>query len=103
AHREHALEAFRHQVSDYLVKPVNIDDFVEAVRKVQMLFNDQSHRKIADENISGTMLRDDELSQGRVLFSRNSVFEAVDLRKVIYVKANGKYSEFYLSNGMMYT
>jgi len=75
AHEEFAVEAFSHQVTDYLVKPINETRFSEAVARANEIHKQKS---IASE-------------QQEIFVKINNRFQKVLCKEILSVDADGDY------------
>ena len=85
AHDEYALEAINANVVDYLLKPIDADDLVEAVERATR-FNRASSKSVAAPL--------DKLA----LFTSERV-ELVEISKIIRCQSSNNYTTFYLEGG----
>lgn len=106
--REFAVDAFRHEVVDYLVKPVLFERFAQAWRKftdLQRAGADARNSKRASEgtparartdarNTDGTSV--DARSSNVVFVREGSDIVRLDLREVRYIKSESNYARFVL-------
>jgi two-component system LytT family response regulator len=74
AHDQYALPALKHQALDYLLKPVDYEELIQAVNKA---LPRKRHLKI--NSLSGT--------------------ELINYTDILYAKASGTYAELYLTDG----
>lgn len=97
AYNEFALKAFRFSALDYLLKPLNIPQLCEAVRKAE------KKQPIDQQQLA--LLRY-QLKEGKfpskiaVPFQQGVVF--VELKELVYCEADSNYTKLYLSNGKSY-
>jgi two-component system LytT family response regulator len=101
AFSEYAIRAFRFSATDYLLKPVKVDELVEAVNKVkQEIALEKSNANIQKllENISlpGTRLN-------QLVIPDSNGFQVVDTEKLIYCEADGYCTHFYLTGKIKIT
>ena len=95
AYSDYAIRAFRFAAADYLLKPVKIDELVEAVNKVkQDLENEQTNLnlQILMEDLA---LRDNHLHQ--LVIPDNKGFTVIKITDLIMCEADGYCSYFYLT------
>jgi two-component system LytT family response regulator len=96
AYDNYAIEAFRYAAIDYLLKPISIPVFEEAV--------DRAREKISNKNRSNSI---DTLLQK--MFHQNEKgnkigvptsygLELVDIADITWCKSDGSYTTFYLTN-----
>lgn len=97
AHNEYAIRAIRASALDFLLKPVNIYELQEAVRRAGDKLSKQdeyNHLNVLIENLglnSGT--------QGRVAIPDGSGLSFVTLKDIIRLEADGSYTMLHLQNG----
>jgi DNA-binding LytR/AlgR family response regulator len=80
--KEYAIEAFELNVADYILKPVNVSRFIQAIDKA---------REILDSRKEEMTLQDDEF-----IFIRDSnVIRRLKLDNILYAEAMGDYVKLY--------
>ena len=92
AYNDFAIKAFRFNALDYLVKPVNIEDLREVVKKVekrQHFQTDQLH-VLQQQFKKGSITKIAIPSQTGVTF--------IDLKDIVFVEAKSNYSDLVLSD-----
>ena len=95
AYSDYAIRAFKHCAIDYLMKPIQIEDLIIAVDKVitQKVNSDYFLRlKKLSEKIEGQ-------NDGLIAIPTIDIIEFINQKDVVFLKADGKYSEFNLING----
>lgn len=95
AHSEFALKAFRFSVTDYLLKPVGIEELKQAVKKVKDLIDGHSSghsMQHASEFASIQTLR--------IPTTEGTIF--VYLSNIVRMEAEGAYTNVYVDNGKKY-
>jgi two-component system, LytTR family, response regulator len=94
AHDQFAIDAFRYATLDYLLKPIDADDLLTAVKRAQQqLKSNQTHfqLEILRENLEKLT------SQNRKMVLRDSdTIYVVMLSEIVYCKAEGSYTLFKL-------
>jgi len=78
SHKEYALDAYEHEVVDYLVKPVTLPRFLKAVSKAEKRF----------ENLVMGSLSDD---RNYFFVRKDSVINKLPISDVLWVEAMGDY------------
>ena len=89
AHSEYAVRAFRYSVSDYLLKPVDSSDLVEAVQKVKLMIDEVQHKILNSEK------QNDVNQTLKIPVNHGSVF--IKINDIIRIEADGSYTRIYLS------
>ncbi|NIJ52363.1 LytR/AlgR family response regulator transcription factor [Dyadobacter arcticus] len=99
AYDQYAVQAFRFSALDYLLKPIDSDDLIAAVRRAENLTKINPHQL--------DMLRSYHPSTGvslpdRVAMPHKGGLTFIELRQIIYCEADSNYTRFHLSNGEQY-
>lgn len=77
SHKEYALDAFEHNVIDYLVKPIEFPRFLKAVTKAKELFDARTPAGTSETDC--------------FFVKRNSVLNKVYVKDILWVEALGDY------------
>ncbi|HMQ08841.1 MAG TPA: LytTR family DNA-binding domain-containing protein [Saprospiraceae bacterium] len=88
--REYAVKAFRYQAVDYLLKPIDPQQLIEAVDRVRKLIN--SNKKII--NHVGN-----EFIGKKIILSTSEWIKWVELHQITRLEAEGNYTYFHLTHG----
>jgi len=92
AYNEHAIRAFKYSAIDYLMKPVQIDDLVDAVDRAKALIEDENRR--AQLEILLAELKEEKGHNTTLAISMIDRIELVKLNTILCIEADGKYSSF---------
>ena len=94
AHSQYAVKAFRYSVADYLLKPVDITELKEAIRKVQVLIDEEQKNRTGKVGgiFPGQTLR--------IPLQHGPVF--LKMADIIRLEADGAYTLIYLSGNKKY-
>lgn len=101
SHKEYAIEAIKHNVVDYLVKPINILEFKKSVKKVIDLYERTEISKRTKEN-ERSLVHIPVQEEGLLVKYKNG-YVAIPKRNIVFVKADGKCSEIHVNDGKRYT
>lgn len=99
SYENYALEAFKHNVIDYLIKPIDTNAFKNAVGKALKLQKKEEEYK--KTNLFG-YVSPDVKDKSRLFVHSNSEYFVVDKSEIIFIKAHGKYSEIFTNRGGRY-
>ena len=97
AYSQYALKALNLSAAYYLLKPVDVDELVEAVGKVKenMQKNQQAfHTRILVEN-----LKTIQQQARKVVLPVMEGFEVVKVKEIMRCQANGNFTDIYLQEG----
>ncbi|AEV97007.1 hypothetical protein A4D02_18430 [Niastella koreensis] len=96
AYDNYALEAFRFAAIDYLLKPIGMDEFEEAVKRA-------SNRIVEKKRYDtiGVLLHNlfqESEQHKKINIATLNGYEFVELRDIVWCKSEGAYTIFYLSD-----
>lgn len=92
AYKEHAIEGYELEVTDYLLKPFSFERFLKAVTKATV-----ADKK--EDAISPTKISNDE---ERIFLHTNKTHIQVKINEILYVEAEGNYSKVvFLDNNIL--
>jgi len=90
AYNQYAIKAFKFSAIDYLLKPINPEELVEAVKRFEKIKS--QNLKILKENINHNKMNKIAVPTGNsILF--------LETDQILYVKGEGSYCEIVLLNG----
>lgn len=93
AHEKYALQAAKSSAIDFLLKPINKEDLIEAVSKIKSIVNFGGRINNFIDNLN--LPEDDH----RIAIWGNKEIEFVNVSEIIYCKAKANHAEVYLTNG----
>lgn len=97
AYSNYAIKAFNSSAAFYLLKPVDIEELIEATNSVAKSINlqkDKLHTKVLLENIQS-----ENKQLTKLVLPTLEGFEIVKVNEIIRCKADDNYTEIYLING----
>ncbi len=91
----HAIKAFRYAAIDYLLKPVDPDELVAAVKKFkeQKLDENEKYKLLNDS------LKNNTKAHERLALHTQDKIHIVNINDILRCESNINYTEFYFSNG----
>jgi two-component system, LytTR family, response regulator len=99
-HREYALQAIKASCIDYLVKPIDTQELIDAIHKAEQ------HFRIIDQNIQIEALKSffsKNETDKKIALNTNTGYEIVNMFDIEYLEAESAYTHIYLSNGKKFT
>jgi two-component system, LytTR family, response regulator len=93
AHDEFALRAFRYSAIDYLLKPVDPDLFLEAVRRIETNLHPQ------EQQLALLKLNAASRQFDRIALNTGDGLIFIQTADILHLEANGNYTFAYLSDG----
>jgi len=97
AYDEFAIKAFKYSTVDYLLKPIDIDELIDATKKVGIPVS--STNTMLEEKMNLLLQSVEKKSFDRISLATINGFQMVDTANIVFCKANGNYSNFYLKSG----
>lgn len=96
AHEEFAIEAFKYSAIDYILKPVEEDALVEAIKRARNLkLMEDQHLKI--KALLGNL--DEGVPMKRIILRTADCLHLINVNDIIRCEADSNYTYFYLRDG----
>jgi two-component system LytT family response regulator len=96
AYDEYAIRAFRLNAIDYLLKPINIQELTDAVKKLRerVAYKQQSGKK-HNEYVELAKQVTAKTKQHQMMLKDKNHWEIVDFRDILFVEAHTSYSRIF--------
>jgi two-component system LytT family response regulator len=92
AYDQYALEALNNHAAYYLMKPIDIDELLKAVRHVSEIKNKE--RELEQQLLSTGLPK----ASGKLTLPQQDGFQVIDISDILYCKADDNYTEIHLLN-----
>lgn len=99
AYSNYAIQAINMTSCSYLLKPLDIEELKQAVKR--SVENIKSRSVINSAEVLLNNIKDN--SNKKVVLPRMTGFDIIDLQDVVYCKSNDNLTEFYLNDGRQHT
>lgn len=103
AFNQFAIEAIRNNALDYLLKPIDRDEFNSAIQKAisKNIKREKSQlegllNEIPAINEPGVLRKEDTKENQKIVLLVGNVYELIELKTIIRCKSDSNYTEFYL-------
>lgn len=100
AHGEHALRAFQEGALHYLEKPINVDDLIEAVKRVERI---RATETVPDDGkdivLSEFLEQFHPGGKGKTAIATGDGLVFVDNDEIIHLEAQDQYTAIFLTDG----
>ncbi|AXY73249.1 DNA-binding response regulator [Paraflavitalea soli] len=96
AYNHYALEAFRFAAIDYLLKPIGIQEFEEAVDRVRKRIGDKQRRFATDTLLHN--LAQQQQQHKKINIATLNGYEFIELSNIVWCKSDNTYTTFYLTD-----
>lgn len=98
AHENYAVQAFKHNAIDFILKPIDFNAIILAVYKV--IKRTEMERSYQNQKISNiNLLNSFNQSNDYVAIASLDKIELIPMSDIIFCQADGKYTNFFLLNG----
>jgi two-component system LytT family response regulator len=92
AYDQYALDALNHHAAYYLMKPISIDELQKAVNYVGEI---KEKEYILEDTVLRPKIKNVE---GKITLPQQDGFQVLNVREILYCKADDNYTEIYLTN-----
>lgn len=96
AYNDYALEAFRFAAIDYLLKPIGIQEFEEAVERARKRLAERTRYNTIDNLLHNLYQRNEQ--EKKISIPTLKGYEFADLADIIWCRSDGSYTTFHLNN-----
>ncbi len=95
-YENYAIRAIKYSALDYLLKPIDIDDLIQAVARIEPRNSENDNRLM---HLNDLLLKKIEINR-KLMVPYAQGFKNVALEEIIHIESkSGNYSIFYLRNG----
>lgn len=95
AYDNYAINAFREHAVDYLLKPVDSDDLVEAVERIKA----NKNKNALGRELKGLFNDWTSMGKNKIALSMAGKTLLVDRNTILYCKSDGNYTEVFFEDG----
>lgn len=97
AYEQYAIQAIRKSAIDYIMKPINANELIEAVEKAALSDYRLENESVKLENYLHNLQKD--LDEHRIVLNTINSIYVVKVREIVRCMADKNYTEVYLVNG----
>lgn len=97
--KEYTLSAIKYSALDFLYKPLDDSEFIQAVHKAAEKLKNQNYNRQVQILLEHITNNDHHKSKKIAFYLRNGIVELLDINDIVYLKADGVISYVYLTNG----
>lgn len=96
AYNEHAIKAFKFSAIDYLLKPIDIDEFKLAINKVKRTREQQNTKKKLEAFIANI----DNISKEvkKIVLKTSDSIHLVNVNEILRCQSEGNYTKFFFTS-----
>jgi len=96
AYDNYALDAFRFAAADYLLKPIGMNEFEEAVGRVRNRLMEKKRQYTIDVLLHNLVQQSEQ--QKKINIATLNGYEFVELSNIVWCKSDNAYTTFYLAD-----
>ncbi len=89
AYNQYALKAFKYSATDYILKPIDIDDLVRAIKKIELQLGRPG---IAEAKIDNLLQNIQAEKPEKIALSTSESIEFVKIDNIVQIQGEGNYS-----------
>lgn len=97
AHEEYALKAIKFSALDYIIKPASIGELKQLLQKVEQNPMEQEENKKIRHMFANFLSGD--RGEHKITLAVSEGYEFVKVDDILYLRADGSYTDFFLKNG----
>jgi two-component system LytT family response regulator len=97
AYNDYTLQAFQYSATDYIMKPIDEDLFVAAVKRAII----KIHTKEINNNVNALLHNIQNIHSPqdmKLCITSSKGFQVVDLKEILYCEASSNYTNFHFTN-----
>lgn len=104
AHNKYAVQAFKHNTVDYLLKPIKEEELINTVERIKKEIQVNNYKTLSEQieslkkHVSLLQTQTQTQTQGKLTISSIKTIDIIDIENIVYVKSEGKYSVFILED-----
>ena len=95
AHAEYAIKAIKYSAIDYLLKPIDVDELLEAIDKVEKKQNTNTSEKV-HQLIQN--LKTNATDKYKLALPTSEGLAFIKINDIIYCRASGNYTEIFMTD-----
>ncbi|MCC7520511.1 MAG: response regulator transcription factor [Flavobacteriaceae bacterium] len=101
--KEYTLSAIKYSALDFLYKPLDDSELIQAVHKASEKLRNQNYNRQVQILLEHIGNNEQVKSHKIAFYLHNGIVELVDIHDIVYLKADGVISYIYLENGKQLT
>lgn len=96
AFEHYAIKAIKFSSIDYLLKPIDLDELLEAVHKAKELIQTESRQHLLENLLNNFQSGNPE--NRKICLSTSEGVEFIPVNQILHCEANGSYTDFHLKD-----
>lgn len=96
AHQEYALKAIKNNAIDYLLKPVDYEDLLLSIGRIQQKLRSDSRQEKFNYNELISAIQ--QSKRQRILINSRAGIETIELNDIVCLESQSNYTKIYLSD-----
>ncbi len=96
-HNAYAIEAFRYSALDYLLKPLDPEDLINAIEKARQRIDEKTNR-LKFQAFLSNVSKENDAPKKIILSDADSVY-LIETKDIVRCQAEGNYTKFFIQDG----
>jgi len=94
SHADYAIKAIKADALDYLIKPINLKDLSNAIRRFenQKIVQESTNSNLIETKSSNNLIK-------KIAFSTDTGYEFIDINSILFCEANSNYCRIFCVDG----
>lgn len=93
AYDEYAIKAFKYSAIDYLLKPINPSEFIEAIERYKKELNNISNQQL---NIATSHTKN--IKNNKIVINSTNEISFIELDEIMHLKSDKNYTDIFIKN-----
>lgn len=98
AYDEHAIKAFKYSALDYLLKPINPEDFKDAISRLKL---ETKKRQLKQIEFASKYTSTE--ANNKIIINSSNEIQFLEIEEIIRLESDKNYTDIYLINGQKIT
>lgn len=96
AFNEYAIKAFKYNAIDYLLKPIDLDELIDAIEKAKTMHDNNTRKSTPDPIIKNLLSYID--TDRRITISTEQALEILPVAEIVRLESDGNYTHFIMKD-----
>ena len=98
-HEHYAIKAIKYSALDYILKPIDEQELIEAVDKINQIYNQSKDQRM---DYFGELMSQDDTSYDKLIIPSSKGFKHLYVKDILYLESHsGNYCMIYMADGSM--
>lgn len=99
AYNEYAIKAIKYNAIDYILKPIDLDEFVSGVQKAIDSFDEEKEEEASSTQEETQFAASAKKSEKKIVLKTSESIYLVDIKNILRCSSESSYTTFFLYSG----